>query len=355
MNVLDLFCGAAGGWSAGLKWSGMRTVAACEIDAWRRGVFAANHPGCRMYDDVRELTAERLLNDLGYLPDAVVGSPPCQELSAANSKGKGITDDHLFWDWARIVFEVRPVWCAAENSPRARTGGIDGILDALAAANYAFWPCVVGADNAGANHERKRMWLIAADAERFELWRQPGWGGRPDRPREALAGEYDPYANGLDRHAGTSTRRSPAKGRPDIGRYPSDDAQHPAGIEGLRLEGVLGRGGDQSAQAYLPDDPDTDGAGHTFGSRLGTDDGAELPAALRDIGRAWPDWNGGLAGISASCAAAGFGALDDGTTAIMAPSLRNRAIAALGDAVVPQIPRSIWRAIMIATQKAHER
>jgi DNA (cytosine-5)-methyltransferase 1 len=136
-TALDIFAGAAGGWSVGLRAAGYETVAACEIDPWRRAVFAASHPGCRMYDDARELTAERLGNDLGYLPEVVVGSPPCQEISAANSKGEGITDDNLFWEWARLVFEIRPRWCAAENSPRARVSGIDGILDALDQAGYA--------------------------------------------------------------------------------------------------------------------------------------------------------------------------------------------------------------------------
>src|SRR3990167_5968957 len=36
-TVLDLFCGAAGGWSLGLERAGFRTVAACESDPRRRG------------------------------------------------------------------------------------------------------------------------------------------------------------------------------------------------------------------------------------------------------------------------------------------------------------------------------
>jgi hypothetical protein len=46
LNVLDIFSGAAGGWSKGLQRAGYTTVAACEIDPWRREVFAAEHPGC---------------------------------------------------------------------------------------------------------------------------------------------------------------------------------------------------------------------------------------------------------------------------------------------------------------------
>jgi hypothetical protein len=39
VNVLDLFCGASGGWSGGLESAGYRTVAACELDDWRRNIW----------------------------------------------------------------------------------------------------------------------------------------------------------------------------------------------------------------------------------------------------------------------------------------------------------------------------
>jgi hypothetical protein len=44
----------------------------------------------------------RVSADLGTMT-LLVGSPPCQEISAANTKGAGITDDQLFWEWALIV------------------------------------------------------------------------------------------------------------------------------------------------------------------------------------------------------------------------------------------------------------
>jgi hypothetical protein len=78
MRTLDLFAGAAAGWSLGLHRAGFETVAACEIDPWRRACFANNFPRARMYEDVKTLTAARLLSDLGYLPEIIVGSPPCQ-------------------------------------------------------------------------------------------------------------------------------------------------------------------------------------------------------------------------------------------------------------------------------------
>ncbi len=39
-RVLDLFAGAAGGWSLAARWAGLEVVGACELDPWRRGVLA---------------------------------------------------------------------------------------------------------------------------------------------------------------------------------------------------------------------------------------------------------------------------------------------------------------------------
>lgn len=44
-TVIDLFCGAAGGWSLGLHRAGSRTIAACEIDPWRQAAFKSNFDG----------------------------------------------------------------------------------------------------------------------------------------------------------------------------------------------------------------------------------------------------------------------------------------------------------------------
>ena len=163
IQALDLFCGAAGGWSLGLHRAGVRTIAACEIDDWRRQTFACRWPEARMYADVRELTADRLLADLGRLPDWIVGSPPCQDASCANTSGRGVDGDRtgLFFDAVRLVGECRPAWACFENVPGLRARGADRVLAALEALGYACWPIVVGAVHAGAPHRRQRVWVVA--------------------------------------------------------------------------------------------------------------------------------------------------------------------------------------------------
>ena len=373
-SALSLFCGAAGGWDLGLHRAGYRTVAACEIDPWRRAVFLANHPGTMMHDDVRTLTAERLRSGLGYLPDIVVGSPPCQDASAANTKGRGLDGERtgLFREYIRLVGEIRPVWCAAENSPRLRTRGYDRIAEGLEALGYAVWPLVVGADDVGANHRRKRVWILAADTDklcgdetgvqtssgrrvefasgdqgsgtfvsvadtqRHGLREQSGWSSGTRGSSEAVASVNVADADCAQRRESALPYRAPEDHRSNPANDSHADRQ---GQHGCPRDGEVGGCMDRSAAH-------SDCARHTLGPGLGRDDGWELPTALGDIGCAWPDWNGGIAGLAAACAAAGTGRMDDGLPARLDPGARNRCIVAYGDAIAPQISEAIGRAFL---------
>ncbi len=83
MKVLDLFSGI-GGFSLGLERAGMETVAFCEIEPFCQKVLAKHWPGVPIYDDVREVTAERLRAD-GIFPDVVTGGSPAKTLVCGQS------------------------------------------------------------------------------------------------------------------------------------------------------------------------------------------------------------------------------------------------------------------------------
>ena len=177
MNVLDLFAGGCGGMSLGLERAGFRTVAACEIDPWRRACFLRRFPAVAMYGDVRDVSRAVLerdgigLADYGGTIDCIAGSPPCQDASTANTKGKGVDGDRtgLFFELVRLVGELRPRWVVAENVPGLRARGVDRVLAALEGQGYAVWPLVVGAWHAGAPHKRNRVWIVAhANGSRCE-------------------------------------------------------------------------------------------------------------------------------------------------------------------------------------------
>lgn len=160
MRVLDLFSGI-GGFSLGLHWAGMHTVAFCESDPFARRVLARHWPGVPCYPDVRRLAAADLRTDGVPRPDLVCGGFPCQDVSTAGPGG-GLDGPRtgLWREMERLVAELRPAWVLAENVPALRVRGADRVLAGLETLGYAVWPLVVGAAHAGAPHRRGRVFVV---------------------------------------------------------------------------------------------------------------------------------------------------------------------------------------------------
>ncbi len=175
MNVLDLFSGI-GGFSLGLERAGMRTVAFCEIEPYARHVLTKHWPDVPCYDDVRTLTAARLRAD-GISVDVICGGFPCQDISTAG-KGAGIDGERsgLWREYSRLIGELRPGHVIVENVAALLGRGLDRVLGDLAAIGYdAEWHCIP-ASAVGAPHRRDRLWLVAntscrrsAEPERREV------------------------------------------------------------------------------------------------------------------------------------------------------------------------------------------
>lgn len=160
MKVLDLFSGI-GGFSLGLERAGFETVAFCEPNPFCQAVLKHHWPTVPVYEDVRELSADRLAND-GITFDAICGGFPCQDISVAG-KGAGLAGARsgLWWEFHRLIAETRPKWVIAENVSALRSRGLDEVLGSLAALGYdAEWHCIP-ASAVGAPHRRDRIWIVA--------------------------------------------------------------------------------------------------------------------------------------------------------------------------------------------------
>jgi len=159
MNVLDIFSGI-GGFSLGLERAGMRTVAFCEIDKYCRRILAKHWPHIKCYDDVRELTSNRLLAD-GIAVDLICGGFPCQDISVAGA-GAGIKGERssLWREFARLIGEVRPRYAIVENVSALLGRGLGDVLGDLAALGYnTEWHCIP-ASYISAPHQRDRIWIL---------------------------------------------------------------------------------------------------------------------------------------------------------------------------------------------------
>lgn len=386
MKVLDLFSAAAGGWSLGLHRAGFQTLAACEWIAWRRALYAENNPGVLIYDDVRTLTGERLFADVGAFPDLVAGSPPCQDISSANTKGKGVDGERsgLYFEAIRIIGEVQRLgrkrgtggarWVALENSSNLRTRGADRVLSSLESLGYTCWSFVVGGDDVGANHQRKRSWIIGVDLEQLTSDAQGvGCGARPGDHQGEHAGINGGFAghdidngdapdpDGVGRHGG----RQGGRGGLDL-----SVPQNPGhAAEDGRRSGLSGRcaGADSGPeQPSRRDAVDASGLGYEGGGprRHGPDGDGSAPVAggdgsPRQMGLCAPDRDDAIrrrADWSLDDLARHL-RLDDGLSARLAgtrvdigdgkgQSAASLVVEAFGDAVLPQIPEAIGRAIL---------
>lgn len=195
MNELALFAGAGGGILGG-RLLGWRTVGAVELERYPREVLLARQRDGMLdkfpiWDDVRTFDGRPWRG----LVDVVSGGFPCQDISAAG-KGAGIEGERsgLWKEMLRIIREVRPRYAFMENSPMLTSRGLGVVLGDLAEAGYNAEWMVLGAADVGAPHQRDRIWILAYDAERGELFPHAdlhgtGWGQQLTQGAAQKAGE----------------------------------------------------------------------------------------------------------------------------------------------------------------------
>jgi len=224
MNELALFAGAGGGILGG-KLLGWRTICAVEYDKYAASVLVARqNDGCLepfpIWSDVRTFDGRPWRGRV----DVVSGGFPCQDISCAGT-GAGLDGERsgLWGEMARIIREVRPRYVFVENSPMLTSRGLHKVLGDLASMGFdAEWG-VLGADDVGANHIRKRIWINACHPNRNS---KPAGtiNGQAPRMPSMVANSNRPGRKEQRGAISTQTERHPAqrdgwwKAEPDVGR-----------------------------------------------------------------------------------------------------------------------------------------
>lgn len=157
MNVLDLFSGI-GGFSLGLERAGMRTVAFCEIDPYCQAVLRKHWPNVPIFAEVRDLRGSSLDTKVSV----ICGGFPCQDISDAGTKtGIHGLRSGLWFEFARLIRELRPQYAIVENVAALLYRGLGDILGDLAGIGYDAQWSVVSACAVGAPHMRRRVFIVA--------------------------------------------------------------------------------------------------------------------------------------------------------------------------------------------------
>lgn len=161
MNVISLFSGC-GGLDLGFEMAGFDIPIANEYDPTIWATFEANHPNTKLIKgDIRKLDARDFPTDV----DGIIGGPPCQSWSEAGAL-RGIEDarGQLFYDYIRILIEVKPRFFLAENVSgmlaNRHSTAVQNILKMFDDAGYNTSLTMVNAKDYGVAEERKRVFYI---------------------------------------------------------------------------------------------------------------------------------------------------------------------------------------------------
>lgn len=211
MRIGSLFSGI-GGLELGLEDSGLgHTVWQVEQSEFYRKVLARHWPDAERFEDVREAGSATLAP-----VDLICGGFPCQDISSAG-KGAGLAGSRsgLWYEFARVLGEMRPSWVVVENVASGAKRWVDSVRADLGRLDYETLPIPLSAFDVGAPHLRRRVFIIGhthrnskptqpingevarvqsdsgspADADREPLRQQPGGGRGASRQKEGVAGD----------------------------------------------------------------------------------------------------------------------------------------------------------------------
>lgn len=195
----------------GLERAGLGPVAwQVEIDPFCRRVLAKHWPEVKQHDDIRRVGAGTLAR-----VDLICGGFPCQDVSGAGL-GAGLTGARsgLWFEFRRVVEELHPQLVVVENVTSGARRWLCVVRDDLRQLGYRTRALGIAAIDVGAPHRRRRVFVLAADPDRFTLREQ-------SRRGETRTGSTEPRCDRAPRalaHADGCRPLYPWTAEPNVGR-----------------------------------------------------------------------------------------------------------------------------------------
>lgn len=161
MKFGSLFTGV-GGFDLGLERADFECAWQVERDPHCLEVLAEHYPNVERYTDVRTVGKHNL-----EPVELICGGFPCQDLSVAGKRaGFAGERSSLWFEFERIIDELRPKWVIVENVPgllSSRDGADFAlILKALDDRGYGVAWRVLDSQNFGVAQRRRRVFIVAS-------------------------------------------------------------------------------------------------------------------------------------------------------------------------------------------------
>lgn len=202
-KVGSLFAGI-GGFDLAAERVGMTVAWQSEIDKKASAVLTHHWPTVPNYGDIHDIKQPPAV-------DVLTGGFPCQDYSVAGGR-EGLAGDRgaLWWEYHRLITDLRPTWVVGENVPGllSSRGGRDfeTIVGSLTECGYGVAWAVLDAQYFGVAQRRRRVFIVAHS------------GGQP-RPEilalsEGVFGHPEPSREAGERTAPTLAARTRGGGWP---------------------------------------------------------------------------------------------------------------------------------------------
>lgn len=188
--VLDLrgarsmeLCAGFGGLALGTEFvTGAETTVVAEVHPEACKIMAERFPSAPNLGDAKSIPWEEHRGEV----DVMSCGFPCQDISQAGLR-EGIKGARsgLWFDIARALEIIHPEYVFLENVAAIRTRGLAAVLSSLHEIRYNVWWGIIGADDIGAPHIRKRWFAVATPAPSRRR-------RRPESATPKLYGSFDP-------------------------------------------------------------------------------------------------------------------------------------------------------------------
>jgi DNA (cytosine-5)-methyltransferase 1 len=161
-NLLSLFAGA-GGMDLGFEKAGFNVAIANEYDKKICPTYRHNHTHTKLIEgDIRKID---MIDLEGQEIVGIIGGPPCQSWSEAGAL-KGIDDERgqLFYDYIRILRQIKPKFFVAENVSgilaERHKEAIEEIKEKFKRSGYTLFMKMLNAEDYECPQDRDRVFFI---------------------------------------------------------------------------------------------------------------------------------------------------------------------------------------------------
>ena len=165
LQHLDLFSGI-GGFSRAANFLGWNTTDFVEQNSFCQKVLKRHYPNAKIHSDVLAYRGVPGSHQI------ITGGFPCQDVSLANARGKGLEGDRsiLFYEAGRIIHEVLPLGFCLENVPGIYRYLPDILAYFAESRLYELRWFSIRVNQLGGAHRRERVFILGKLANAESLY-----------------------------------------------------------------------------------------------------------------------------------------------------------------------------------------